>query len=321
MNLYSLYPMKLRSVLKDIIWGGTRLADEYGKADGLNRKIAESWELCVHANGTNIIENGWYADKTLEELFNSDKTVVSLDYKSDKFPILIKFIDAASDLSVQVHPDDDYAARIEGEGELGKTEMWYIVDCEPDAKIAYGLNADYTREQLREHINSGTLESCLNYVSVTRGDVFFIPAGLIHAIGAGVLIAEIQQNSDTTYRMYDYNRVGADGKLRELHIEQALDVCITTTSEHIKQNSAAILSQCEYFSVYKDSLANLDASGGFNSIICLDGTAEIVHNDIAYGINKGDSYFIPAGIGKYTIENAKDFSFILTTLGEIPIGE
>ena len=319
MNLYSLYPMKVKPVLKDIIWGGTRLSDEYGKVGVSNQKIAEAWELCVHDNGTNIVENGCYAGKTLAELFNSSKTIVSSDYTADKFPILIKFIDAALDLSVQVHPDNDYAARVEGEA--GKTELWYIVDCERDAKIAYGLNGDYTREQLREHINSGTLEACLNYINVTPGDVFFIPAGLIHAIGAGVLIAEIQQNSDTTYRMYDYNRAGADGKLRELHIEKALDVCITTKSEYIKQSSVAILSQCEYFSVYKDSLQNLDASYAFNSIICLDGSAEIVHNDIAYSINKGDSYFMPAGIGKYTIENAKDFSFILTTLGEIPIGE
>ena len=316
MNLCSLYPMKLKPVLKDIIWGGTRLADEYSKSDEINQKIAESWELCIHANGTNIIENGCYAGKTLEELFNSNKAIVSSDYTADKFPILIKFIDAALDLSVQVHPNNDYAARIEGEFE--KTEMWYIVDCEPNAKIAYGLNADYTREQIREHINSGTLESCLNYITVKPGDVFFIPAGLIHAIGAGVLIAEIQQNSDTTYRMYDYNRVGADGNPRELHVEQALDVCITTKSEYIKQSSAALLSQCEHFSVYKDNLIDVADSDSFHSIVCLDGMAEIVHNGIAYSIKKGNSYFIPARIGKYTVENAKGFSFILTTLGKKP---
>jgi len=320
MNFYTFYPMKLRPVLKNIVWGGTRLANEYGKSDNsieVNQKIAESWELCVHANGTNIIENGCYAGKNLEELFSGNKAIVSSGYSAEKFPILIKFIDAAQDLSVQVHPDNEYAARVSGE--LGKTEMWYIIDCELGAKIAYGLNADYTREQLRRHINSGTLESCLNYIAVTPGDVFFIPAGLIHAIGAGVLIAEIQQNSDTTYRMYDYNRADAYGKLRELHIEQALDVCITTKTQsgHIKQPNSAVLSRCKCFSVYKDSLIDIGSenSDGFHSIICLGGTAKIIHNDIAYAIKKGDSYFIPAGIGKYAIENARDFSFILTTLG------
>ena len=316
----NLYPMKLRPVLKDIIWGGTRLANEYGKA-APNQKVAESWELCVHPNGVNIIENGEYAGRTLEELFNLNRSIVSADYRAEKFPVMIKFIDAAQSLAVQVHPDDYYAAINEG-GELGKTEMWYIIDCIPGAQIVYGLNADYTGQQLAEHIEAGTFESCLNYVSVSPGDVFFIPSGLIHAIGSGILLAEVQQNSDTTYRMYDYNRPDADGKLRELHVKQALDVCKKTKSEYInnRQQAGTILSKCEYFSVYKGTVRRSNVFGefgkGYNSVICLGGEGEIIHNGAVYSLKKGDSYFIPAGMGGYTFNRITDVDFILTTLGE-----
>jgi mannose-6-phosphate isomerase len=306
--------MKLKPVLKDIVWGGTRLADEYKKAEP-NTKIAESWELCAHPNGVNIIENGEYAGKTLEEIYN---------YDSAKFPILIKFIDAEQDLSVQVHPDNDYAEKHAGES--GKTEMWYIMDCKPGAQLVYGLNADYTREQLEESINSsnsGKFENCLNYVNVKPGDVFFIPAGLIHAIGAGILLAEIQQNSDTTYRLYDYNRPGADGKPRELHVKQALDVCIKTKSEYknpkIKNESAPwieLLSEFEYFSVSRLNLkkikkSDMNISGYFASVICLDGDGEIIAGREKYKIKKGDSYFIPAGID--SIQLAGGLDLIITT--------
>jgi len=146
------YPIKLKPVLKNIIWGGNRLASEYGKSDNPNQKIAESWELTVHKNGVNIIENGEYAGKSLEELFKLDKSIISNDYNSDKFPLLIKFIDAEQNLSVQVHPDNDYAEKYENES--GKTEMWYIIDAKPGAKIVYGLNNDYTREDLQNLISA-----------------------------------------------------------------------------------------------------------------------------------------------------------------------
>jgi len=317
-----LYPMKLKPVLKDIIWGGTRLANEYKKAEP-DKKIAESWELCVHPNGANIIENGEYAGKTLEELFDADKSIISQNYNGSKFPILIKFIDAEQDLSVQVHPDNAYAAK--HAGELGKTEMWYIIDCEPGAQLVYGLNADYTRDELEHLIKSGKFELCLNYIDVNPGDVFFIPAGLIHAIGAGILLAEIQQNSDTTYRLYDYNRSGADGKPRELHVNQALDVCIKVKSEYkpkiIRESMIWLeaLSQCEYFSVSRLNLIKLKKSsinvpGYFASVICLDGEGEIICGREKYKIKKGDSYFIPAGVNNFKIVGSLDI--ILTTLEE-----
>jgi len=323
MNVENLYPLKLKPVLKDIIWGGKRLSEEYGKSDNPNRKIAESWELTVHKNGVNIIENGEHAGKSLEDLFKSAKSIVSPDYNSEKFPLLIKFIDAEQNLSVQVHPDNEYAEKYANE--LGKTEVWYIVDSKPGAKIAYGLNNDYTREDLQNLIDNGKFEDCLNYVEVKPGDVYFIPAGLVHAIGEGILIAEIQQNSDTTYRFYDYNRIGVDGKPRELHINQALDVCIKTKTEYkppesVENSLSEIISKCQYFTVMKCIVSDtenveINAAYSFVSVICTDGEGKIVHDDKTYTIKKGDSYFFPAGTGKSIInKTCGNFVFLVTTL-------
>ena len=315
------YPFKLKPVLKDIIWGGTRLASEFAKSGNPNRKIAESWELAVHKNGVNIIENGEYAGQTLGDLFKLDKSIVSENYSGDKFPLLIKFIDAEQDLSVQVHPGNEYAAKYAGES--GKTEMWYIIDCIPGSKLVYGLNGDYTEEHLQNLIGCGGFEECLNYVEVKPGEVYFIPAGLIHAIGAGILIAEIQQNSDTTYRFYDYNRLGADGKPRELHIRQALDVCIKTKTGYDKNEFNAkiwnTLIECEYFTVIKITPVGriyftIDAD--FYSVICITGEGEIIYGDKIYEIKKGDSYFLPAGMSDCCIKKTSgNFSFLFTTSG------
>ena len=301
--------MKLKPVLKDAIWAGSRLAGEYNKSGNPDQKIAESWELTVHKNGVNTIENGEYAGKTLEDIWGGEK-----------FPLLIKFIDAEQDLSVQVHPDDEYAAKYE-DGELGKTEMWYIIDAKPGAKIVYGLNADYTREDLQNLIDNNRFEECLNYIEVKPGDVYFIPAGLVHAIGAGILIAEVQQNSDTTYRFYDYNRTDADGNPRELHIEKALDICIKTKTEYkspkVKIHECSeILSVCEYFKVEKVNFTGKGSvefsTDSFVSIICLDGKGDIIHNNKIYEIKKGVSYFIPAGLNNIKITGT--IEFIMTNL-------
>jgi len=317
--------MKLKPVLKDAIWGGQRLAAEYNKSSDPNKKIAESWELTIHKNGVNIIENGEYAGQTLEEVVgpgfharpqNPNSALVSwrcgmeaAPY-NEKFPLLIKFIDAEQNLSVQVHPDDDYAGKYEN-GELGKTEMWYIIDAKPGAKIVYGLNGDYTREDLQNLIDNNRFEECLNYIEVKPGDVYFIPAGLVHAIGEGILIAEVQQNSDTTYRFYDYNRTDADGNPRELHIKQALDVCIKTKFK--LDNSTA----CEYFTVKKFTSASVNnivfTPENFYSVICLDGEGEIIHDNKIYEVKKGDSYFIPANMGKFAInKKSENFGGILS---------
>ena len=296
----NLYPLKLRPVLKDIIWGGTKLASKYGKSSDPNQKIAESWELAAHKNGMSIIDNGEYAGMALDGLFNSDK-----------FPLLVKLIDAAQDLSVQVHPDDAYAAKYKNES--GKTEMWYIMEANPGAKIAYGLNDRYTRKELQNLIDENRFEECLNYTEVSPGEAYFIPAGLVHAIGEGILVAEIQTNSDTTYRFYDYNRLGADNKPRELHIEKALDVCIKTKTEY--KNPIAtpapgheILTVCEYF--YVEKLRNLSCefeTVSMHCVICIEGEGKITHEDKIYDIKKGESYLLPAGMGRCAVTGKATF--------------
>ena len=219
----NLYPMKLTAPCKDYLWGGNRLREEYGKVSDAD-KIAESWELSCHKDGQSVIADGEFKGLTLSELIEKQGKEVLGDNckKFDNFPILIKLIDAKDNLSVQVHPNNDYALRVEGE--YGKTEMWYIVDCEEGASLYYGFSREISKEEFVERIEQKTLLEVLNKVEVQKGDVLFIEPGTIHAIGKGNLIAEIQQNSNVTYRVYDYGRKGADGKERDLHIEKALQV-------------------------------------------------------------------------------------------------
>ena len=217
MSANTQYPLLLKPVVKDYLWGGTRLKTEFGFET--DKEIsAEGWMLSCHKDGTNTVKNGAYAGKPLDE-------VLRLWGYEEKFPILIKLIDAKDRLSVQVHPDNKYA--LENEGEYGKTEMWYVVDCEEGAQLIYGFNKKISRSEFEERIKNNTLDEVMNYVPVKKGDVFFIKAGTLHAIGKGILIAEIQQNSNTTYRVSDYGRLGADGKPRELHVKNAVDVTVT----------------------------------------------------------------------------------------------
>lgn len=306
-----MYAMKLIAPCKDYIWGGTRLRDEYGKKSDAD-KVAESWELSCHKDGKSIICNGEFAGKTLEEYIEkAGKSVLGTNCaRFEYFPILIKLIDAKDNLSVQVHPDNDYALRVEGE--YGKTEMWYVVDAEEGAELLYGFKHEITREEFAERIKNNTLLEVTNNVPVHKGDVFFIESGTLHAIGKGILIAEIQQNSNTTYRIYDYGRVGADGKPRPLHIEKACEVTklIPPTrptkpqGERVQKDGCAetLLASCEYFNVNKldiDTKAELEAfAASFNSLLVLDGSFTL--GDIT--LTKGESCFIPAGYGKYTIE-------------------
>lgn len=306
-----LYPMKLTAPCKDYIWGGTRLREEYGKISDADR-IAESWELSCHKDGESIIFNGDFAGKTLSEFIkeNGNDVLGKNCDKFDNFPILIKLIDAKDNLSVQVHPDNDYALRVEGE--YGKTEMWYIVDCDPGAELLYGFKGNIVKEEFERRIKDNTLLEVTNSVPVHKGDVFFIEAGTLHAIGKGILIAEIQQNSNTTYRIYDYGRVGADGKPRQLHVEKAVEVTKLTPPEYptkamgeIEQKdgcSVQLLSKCDYFRVNKVCVWEhcvLEASAkSFNSVLVLDGEGEID----GVKLKKGDSCFIPAGYGEYTFK-------------------
>lgn len=304
-------PLILNPPIKDYIWGGTKLREQFGKKSDLER-LAESWELSCHKDGMSIIANGEYSGRSLKDFLNENPSALGTKCsKFDDFPILIKLIDARDNLSVQVHPDNEYAMRIEGE--YGKTEMWYIVDCEENASLIYGFKEQISKDDFQKAIEENTLLDKVNSVPVKKGDVFFIEAGTLHAIGKGILIAEIQQNSNTTYRVYDYGRVGNDGKPRELHVEKALDVTKLTPAdsynkpitENLNGWSRTQLAKCEYFTVYNGNIetsADLNADdNSFNHILVLDGAAVIEAQNEKIDIHKGDSIFIPAGLGEYKI--------------------
>ena len=305
-----LKPIKLNPIFKEIIWGGNRLKSEYNKKSDLNN-IAESWELTVRQDGMNTIFGGDFDGITMEEYIkiNGEKVVSSIEQPF--FPLLIKFIDAEDNLSVQVHPDDEYG--LKNANSLGKTEMWYIIDAKPGAQLVYGLKDGVSNDEFAQAIKDGKVEEKLNYVNVKKGDVFFIPSGLVHAIGSGILLAEIQQNSNITYRVYDYNRIGKDGKPRELHVNDALNVIVNRNQEQIEKiqfsrnvKNEYTLASCEYFTVEKHNISNDSYNGytndeSFASLLCLDGNGLITYNNEEFSITKGDSYFIPAGIGEFKV--------------------
>lgn len=304
-----LKPIKLKPEFKEIIWGGNRLKNEYNKVSNLSN-IAESWELTVRPDGMNTIDGGEFNGLTMNEYIEKNGFSVVTNKKLDRFPLLIKFIDAEDNLSIQVHPDDEYGMKTANS--LGKTEMWYIIDAKPNAKLVYGLKEGCTVDMLKDAINNNTVEDVLDYVSVKKGDVFFIPSGLVHAIGAGILLAEIQQNSNITYRVYDYNRKGKDGKPRELHVSDALNVIVNRNEEEINKirfstnvKNNTTLASCEYFTVDKytiDGEINLNTDEkSFNSVLCLDGIGTLEYKGDCFPITKGDSYFVPANLGDYTI--------------------
>jgi mannose-6-phosphate isomerase len=292
--------LKLKPALKDYLWGGTRLKTEFKMKSDLE-KVAEAWVLSTYKDGPSVVLNGKYKGLTFTEALEKmgDSVLGTRGKSFDFFPILIKLIDAKDKLSVQVHPDDEYALRVEGE--YGKTEMWYIVDCEEGAQLYFGFKEEISKDEFKRRIEDNTLTEVLNSVPVKKGDVFFIESGTIHAIGSGILIAEIQQNSNTTYRVSDYGRLGADGKPRPLHIEKALEVTSLTkpkVQENLEKN---VLAECEYFKV---KLLEVDGETeitvneeSFSSLLCLDGEVEV--DDIV--LNKGDCAFILANSGKVKI--------------------
>lgn len=309
--------LKLNPVFKDYIWGGTRLRDDFGLKTDIN-PVAEGWMLACHKDGMNTIDGGEYDDKTLESVIKEGGKSKIAGTNSEKFPyfpVLIKLIDAKDNLSVQVHPDNEYAARVEHE--FGKTEMWYVLDAAPGATLIYGFKNKIGKEEFKQAIESNTLLDVLNVVEVKKGDMFFIEAGTVHAIGKGALIAEIQQNSNSTYRVYDYGRLGKDGKPRELHIQKAIDVSKTEPAkygtkpfgkkEEISGGTRQMLTECPLFSVYNYELCGkieLNANEeSFNHILVVDGSGKIGGREF----KKGDSFFVPANYGNYEIDGNGEF--------------
>lgn len=290
-----MYPLKLKYFPKTALWGGSRLKNKWNKPCDYD-KLAETWELTVRPDAVNTIINGSLAGKTLDEFVGGEK-----------FPLLIKFIDAEDRLSVQVHPDDAFASEVEND--VGKTEMWYIADAEDGAEIIYGI-----KDGVENLSCNADIENQVKFIKVKKGDSFFIPSGMLHAIGKGCLIAEIQQNSDLTYRVYDYERRDAAGKLRELHTDKALkvirgfadsEVDAIRFSQPDKIGVGECLASCEYFNVNRVRLENskvcVKTEVAFHSVLCVEGDGKIICRGETYDFQKGDSYYIPAEIEQYEL--------------------
>jgi len=304
--------LKLKPSCKDYLWGGSRLREEYG-IEYDKEVLAEAWELSCHPAGPSLIVNGPYAGKTLQQYIDAEgKQVLGIHCRRFRdFPILTKFIDAKDNLSIQVHPDNRYA--LKNEGQYGKTEMWYVMDAGKDAFLYYGFKQEISREEFAQRIQEDTLLEVLNAVPVRKGDVLFIESGTIHAIGKNILIAEIQQNSNVTYRVYDYGRIGKDGKKRDLHIEKAL--AVTRRVPIVKDKSSyPHIADCDYFTVDKlnldgDVMKRMEgvvSEKSFASILMLDGEGTISCCKETLEFKKGDSFFISAGSGAYQIEGSCD---------------
>ncbi len=293
---------KLTPAFKDYIWGGERLKTHYGKKTNMS-PLAESWELSCHPDGLSLMEDGM----SLAEYIKENPTVLGSGIKDGELPILVKLIDAKSNLSVQVHPDEDFAQKYENQH--GKTEMWYIVDVLPDARIIYGLKKAVSKEELADAIAQGRAEELLYSVPAKKGDVFFVEAGTIHAIGGGCLIAEIQQNSNVTYRLYDYNRLGKDGKPRQLHIEKGV-ACANTEPVKNREavslgDSSRLLGECPFFRVTEHKIEGsktFSADGGsYNAVLITEGSARAECGGIKTLLPLGSCAFIDAGSGEYTV--------------------
>lgn len=301
-NTHTCYPMELAPAYKDYLWGGNRLEELYGKKSGLP-VTAESWELACHRDGQCTVVNGPCAGKTLSEVLGC----------GDDFPVLVKLIDAKKDLSIQVHPSDATADR--DKGERGKAEMWYVVECRPKSAIYYGFAQAMTPEAFTKAAQDGTICQYLNRVEVHKGDIFFMQPGTVHAIGAGMLIAEIQQSSNTTFRIYDYQRVGADGKLRQLHLDRAAAVadyepivpeeCRVNARAHYRDFTMAEMFSCQYFKAYcLDTHDRADLRVGeeeFHHLLAVEGDGFLRWNGKAYPLRGGSSYYLPRGLGAYEI--------------------
>ena len=297
---------------KDYLWGGSRLNDDFNFGIDIY-PFAEAWVCSTHPDGPSFAPS---LSRPLSEALASHPEILGTHVLQTtegkpELPILIKLIDAKRDLSVQVHPDDEYAVR---EGQWGKTEMWYVLSAKPSSTLIYGFKQDVTQEQIRKAIKDGTVVSLLNHVPVNPNDLFFVEPGTVHAIGAGILLAEIQQSSNLTYRLYDYRRIGKDGKQRKLHIDKALDVANLHSSATPRQPmrvlkydrgcARELLTRCKYFQVER-MLLNTETTrslvpyqtgtNSFHALLIVDGCGSITAPNLMLNFFKGDCIFVPAG--------------------------
>lgn len=317
-------PFLLRPSGKDSLWGGRRLNDEFEKNIPMT-PLAETWECSTHPDGPSWVVGGEFDGRMLADVLKEHPEYLGSHPNTDgELPILIKFIDAQSDLSIQVHPDDEYA-RIHENGQLGKTEMWYVLDAAKDAKLTYGFRRNTREETVRRAIADGTLAKYLQQIPVQKGDLFFIAPGTVHAIGAGILLAEIQENSNLTYRLYDYDRIDKNGQTRALHIDQAMAVTNFKSSAEPRQPmrvlkyrqgmASELLCRCKYFEVYRmivnterrQTVSYQADSVSFRVLLCVNGCGTIRFEQEHMDFYKGDCIFVPADSVKLRIHGQAQF--------------
>ncbi|WP_099222117.1 mannose-6-phosphate isomerase, class I [Listeria costaricensis] len=298
-----------KPVFQDRIWGGTKMKTYFGY-DIPSDHTGEDWAISAHPHGPSVVKNGAYQGKTLIELWKEEPALFGHP-KQDVFPLLTKILDANTDLSVQVHPDDAYA-KVHENGELGKTECWYIIDCEPGAELIYGHNA-HSKEEFRELAEAGKWDALLRKVAIKPGEFYYVPSGTIHALGTGTLVLETQQSSDTTYRVYDYDRTDADGNKRELHLDKAIEVTnyphTDAKAEPAIQKLAGVTVTTfvdnDFFRVDKwevDGKASFEQEASYTLVSILDGEAVLTAGDTQETIKKGDHFLIPNTIATFTID-------------------
>lgn len=301
-------PIFLAPLFQERIWGGTELESQYGYSIP-SAQTGECWAISAHPNGPNTVREGHYAGKTLGELWDEHPEIFG-HFNSPCFPLLTKILDANDDLSIQVHPGDEYAQEFEN-GELGKTECWYILDCKEDATMIFGHRAQ-SKEEFMQLVNEGHWSDLLQHVKIKPGDFFYVPSGTLHALCEGTLVLETQQSSDTTYRVYDYNRLGQEGKLRELHLEKAIDVTtIPHTESHIepisiqeKGGTITTFLEEDYFSVYKwdiQSSLELVQTQNFTLGSVIEGNGMLWTEEGEFPLQKGDHFILPNTIKVFTL--------------------
>ncbi len=310
-----LYPLKFDQVYTENVWGGCLLKEFYGR-DIPYDHTGESWDIACHSHGMSRVKDGPLKGMTLETLFDEykDDLIGSIADRYDKFPLLVKIIDANNRLSLQVHPDDAYA-KVHEEGELGKSEMWYVLNAKDGAKVTLGLKDGVTRKQFKTGLDEGDIYDLINEIPVKAGDVINIPAGLIHSIEEDILLAEVEENSDTVYRVFDWNRMGLDGKPRQLHIDKALEV-IDFDGKFLKETTPGLVDDQkgrslihyiynQYFAVDKIILKrNFEDSTEFDHMmiyLCIEGRVEFLWNGTSTSLKAGESILIPACLGSYEI--------------------
>ena len=318
-------PFLLSPVYKETLWGGRRLLDDFNKGANSNI-ISESWECSTHPDGINVIQTGEHKGRLLSDILKEHNEYLGT-HNCDKqeLPILVKFIDAEKDLSVQVHPDDEYAYSFENTS-YGKSEMWYVLDSHSDSELIFGFNKDLTKDELRKHLAEGNLERHLQKFNIKKNDVFYIEAGTVHGICSGTLIAEIQQNSNCTYRLYDYDRVDKNGNKRELHIDKAIDVANLKSSITPKQPlrvlkytrgcASELLCRCKYFQVERilvnttlnrKMVAFCTDYTTFKVLLCTEGCGTLIGQKEIINFVKGDCIFVPANSVEMKIHGIAQF--------------